>query len=62
MGVESDGIFPEGDKAPREKSGPDRNAQDVMDEDFESFLDWRLSGEVYHQGVGAVYVLSLIHI
>lgn len=53
------GIFPERDDALREKSGPDRNAQDVIDEDFESFLDWRLSGEVYHQGVGAGYTIAI---
>ena len=53
------GSLPERDDALREKSGPDRNAQDVMDEDFESFLDWRLSGEVYHQGVGAAYMIAI---
>lgn len=53
------GSFPERDDALREKSGPDRNAQDVMDEDFESFLDWRLSGEVYHQVVGAGYTIAI---
>lgn len=30
-----------------------------MDEDFESFLDWRLYGEVYHQGVVAVYTIAI---
>ena len=52
-------ILPEVEDAPGEKSGPEHNAQDVMDEDFESFLDWRLSGEVYHQAVGVGFTIAI---